>query len=275
MLFFSRTSYVLAFILALALAASAASNSASNSQTPAKKIPAPGSEDADAIMKKVEKTINAKDERAIIKMKVVESSGSAKEREVEIKRRSADKHQVLVRIKSPTDVSGVALLSVSRDETNEDQWLYMPSQRKARRVLSSNKSQRFLDTEFALEDFSAGTYSRFENKIVKEDRAPSTAMAVIESKAKAEGSSYSKVLTWVDLGSYQVQKSEYYDRDGKLLKTMVFRDYKKYGNIWRAQNVEVRNMQTQRSTMMQIANLNLNAGLSDRDFSQSALERED
>lgn len=234
----------------------------------------PKTADANSILKNVEKGLHSSDERVLIKMKVVEANGSAKEREVEIKRKSSGKSQVLVRLKSPTDVSGVALLSISQGGS-EDQWLYMPSQKKARRVVSGNKNQRFLDTEFSLEDFSAGTYARFENKIVSEERAPSAAVTVIESKSHSPDSSYSKIKTWVDLANYQVQKSEYYDRDGKLLKTMVFRDYKKFGAAWRAQTVEVRNMQTQRSTILKIAGLKLNSGMSDREFTQSALEQED
>jgi uncharacterized protein len=231
-----------------------------------------GTPDANTILKKVEGGLSSKDESALIKMKVVESNGAAKDREVEIKRKSGAKSQVLVRLKSPSDVSGVALLSVA-EGSSEDQWLYMPSQKKARRVVSSNKSQRFLDTEFSLEDFSASTYARFENKLVREDRQPSSDVAVIESKAKAgNDSSYSKIMTWVDLSNYQVQKSDYYGKDGKLLKTMVFRDYKKFGPTWRAQTVEVRNMQNSRSTILKIANLKLNSGLNDREFTQSALE---
>lgn len=230
--------------------------------------------DANFILKNVERGLAAKDERVLIKMKVVESNGSSKEREVEIKRKSGGKNQVLVRLKSPTDVSGVGLLSVSQGG-NEDQWLYMPSQKKARRMVSGNKTQRFLDTEFNIEDFSAGTYARFVNKVVSEERAPSASVSIIESKSKSAETSYSKIKTWVDLATYQVQKSEYFDREGKLLKTMVFRDYKKFGTVWRAQTVEVRNMQTQRSTILKVAGLKLNSGLHDREFTQSALEQED
>lgn len=230
--------------------------------------------DAKTILKKVEQNLSAKDESAVVKMKVIESNGSSKERELEIKRKSGGKHQVLVRLRAPSDVSGVAFLSITNG-SREDQWLYMPSQKKARRVVSGNKSQRFLDTEFNLEDFSASTYARFDNKVIKEERAPSASVAVIESKARGEESSYSKILTWIDLNSYQVQKSEYYDRDGKLLKTMVFRDYKKYGSAWRARTIEVRNMQNQRSTVLQMAALKVNSGLSDREFTQGALERGD
>jgi uncharacterized protein len=230
--------------------------------------------DANRIMKEVEKRMTTKDEIANVKMKVIESNGSSKDRELVIKRKSGEKHHALVRLKSPSDMSGIGLLSVSQGG-REDQWLYMPSQRKARRVVAGNKSQKFLDTEFNLEDFSASTYSRFTNKIVKEERAPSATMVVIESLAKDKSSSYSKIRTWVDLASYQIQKSEYYDHQGKILKTMVFRNYKKFGTTWRAQTVEVRNMQNKRSTVLQVAGLQVNKGLPDREFTQTALETED
>ena len=226
--------------------------------------------DANAIMKNVESRMNTKDEKARIKMKVVESNGSAKERELEIMRKAGGKHQVLVRLKAPSDVSGIALLSVS-NKGSEDQWLYMPSQKKARRVVAGNRSQKFLDTEFSLEDFSASTYAKFTNKVVKEEGK----VAVIESSAKSDDTSYSKIVTWVDTANYQVQKSEYFDKSGTLLKTMVFRDYKKFGDAWRAQNVEVKNMQNKRSTVLQLAAVKVNAGLSDKEFTQSALEEED
>lgn len=231
---------------------------------------------ADQILNRVQQGLSTKDEAARIRMKVIESNGTIKERELEIMRKSTasgGKHQVLVRLKAPSDVNGVALLSVVKGKS-EDQWLYMPSQKKARRVVSGNKSQKFLDTEFSIEDFSANTYSKFSNKILKEQRSPSSAIVVIESRAKdgESSGSYSKILTWVDIKDYQVQKSEYYDQQGKHLKTIVFKDYKRFGNIWRAQTVEVRNMQNKRSTVLKIASLKLNAGLSDRVFTQSALE---
>lgn len=230
--------------------------------------------DANTIMKNVASRMTTKDEAAKIKMKVVESNGTWKERELEIKRKSGNKHQVLVRLMSPADVSGIALLSVSSGGT-DDQWIYMPSQKKARRVVSGNKTQKFLDTEFSLEDFSANTYGHFTNTVTKEERAPSAAIAVVESKAKDKATSYSKIMTWVDLASYQIQKAEYYDQGGKLLKTMVFRDYKKFGDAWRAQTIEVRNMQNKRSTVLNIASMKVNGGLADRDFTQSALEDQD
>lgn len=230
--------------------------------------------DANTILDKVGAQMMTKDESAKIKMKVVESNGSSKDRELEIKRKSGSKHQVLVRLMAPADVSGIALLSVSSGG-NDDQWIYMPSQKKARRVVSGNKTQKFLDTEFSLEDFSANTYGHFSNTVLKEERAPSAAIAVVESKAKDKETSYSKIMTWVDLASYQIQKAEYFDQEGKLLKTMVFRDYKKFGETWRAQTVEVRNMQNKRSTVLNIASMKVNGGLSDRDFTQSAMEDAD
>ena len=233
--------------------------------------PAHAALDANVVLKTVATKMDSKDESATLKMKVVDANGSSKERELEIKRKSGDKNEVLVRVKAPSDLSGIAVLSVASNG-KEEHWLYTPSARKARLIVGGNKSQALLDTEFSVEDFTAATYAHFTNTVLKEERAPSASVAVIESKAKDKSTSYSKILTWVDLATYQLQKSEYYDQNGKLLKTMVFRDYKKYGSTWRAQSIEVRNMQNNRSTVLTVAALKINSGLSDREFTQAALE---
>lgn len=224
---------------------------------------------ADQILKNVEKQIGSKDEAAELKMRITESNGSSKERDIMIKRKSGDKQQVLVRLESPADVRGIALLSVL-NKGNEDQWLYLPSAKKARRVVSSNRSQKFLDSEFSIEDFSASTYLQFTNHVLRQE--PSD-MVVIESKAKSSETSYSRILTWVNQKNYQVDKSEYYDKEGKLLKKMKFHDYRKMnGATWRARTVEVQNVQNKRSTTLTIAKLKMNSGISDSEFTQAALE---
>jgi uncharacterized protein len=226
-------------------------------------------------MKNVHSRLNTKDESAVVKMKVIEANGQSKEREMAIKRKAGS---VLIRLRAPADVSGIAVLSVFKAGT-ENQWLYMPSQKKARRMVSGSKTQKILDTEFSAEDFTTDTYSHLNNKILREDKgAPGAAIVVIESepkKGETLGASYSRIHTWVDTSNYQVQKAEYFDLQGKPLKTIVFRDYKQFGKSWRAQTVEVRNMQSKRATLLKLASLKVNSGLSDSEFTQSALEDED
>lgn len=67
---------------------------------------------ADQILKEVEKRVNSKSESAKIVMTIGEANGSSKIREIEIRRKSGEEAKVMVRLESPADLRGTALLSV-------------------------------------------------------------------------------------------------------------------------------------------------------------------
>ena len=61
-------------------------------------------------------------------------------------------------------------------------------------------------------------------------------------------SGYSELLQWVDQ-EILPRKTEYYDRKGKLLKTLVISDCQKYrGSYWRLSKMVMENHQTGRGT---------------------------
>lgn len=225
------------------------------------------------ILKKIEKTNMSPYEQVEIKMKIHEPDGAVKERVLSIKKKSDKEQKAMVKLISPTDLKGVGLLTVSSGKGEEDQWLYLPSEKRSRRIVGSNKKGRFLDSELNYEDLRASTYSQFQNKIIENKKDGNQhEIAVIESKAKPDSeSSYSKIKTWVDISDYKILKSEYYGDDGKLLKIMTFNDYKKYKNLWRAQNISVKNVKKNRSTTLELKKFSQKK-IDDGEFSMSALE---
>lgn len=231
---------------------------------------------ADEILKQVGKKISSNDEVASVKMTITEANGAKKERDLEIKRKSKEpKQQIMVRMQSPADLKGTALLTVSEGKT-EDQWLYLPSAKKVRRIQSSNKSSNFMDSELNYEDLGTSSDKKITSKIVRSEKLDGHDYTVIESTSKVGESSYSKVLTWVDKTNYLVSKVEYYDKAGKLLKVSQLSSYKQFDKgVWRAQKIQIQNVQTKRGTTLDLAKLAINKNLGDEEFSQSALSDED
>ena len=228
---------------------------------------------ADQVLNHVEKSLNSKYEVATVEMTITEKNGKSKSRHLVIKKKNAgEKQQVLVRLEKPTDIRGVGLLSVI-EKDDEDQWLYLPSTKKSRRIVSSKKKDSFLGSEFSYEDFSPTTYKKFKNKIVKMDSIKGVQAYLIESVAQKGDAPYSKILTWVSVEGYRILQSQYFDNKGKKLKVMTFQGYKKYaGDSWRAQKVAVRNLQNKRQTTLLLSELKLNTGIKDNEFSKRALE---
>jgi hypothetical protein len=79
---------------------------------------------------------------------------------------------------------------------------------------------------------------------------------------------------WIDKAEYRTQRIDYYDREGSLLKTQRFFDYKLYlDQYWRAHTQTMENVQTGKSTTLKWAHFQFKTGLTDKDFQKDDLKR--
>lgn len=230
---------------------------------------------AKSLLDQVQKNVTSQDEVATVKMVITEADGTKKDRALEIRRKGKESSQrVLVRMQGPADLKGTALLSVSKGKES-DQWLYLPSSKQTRRILSSKKNSSFMDSELSYEDMGTSSDAQFESKVLKQDTIEGRKFSVVENTPRGE-SSYGKVLVWIDLSTYLVGKMEYYDKSMKLLKITNFSGYKQFDKgVWRAQKVSVTNVQNKRGTVLELSGLALNKGLEDEEFTEGALTDSD
>ena len=56
---------------------------------------------------------------------------------------------------SPKDIKGTSTLTFTHKQGADDQWLFLPSIKRTKRISSSNKSGPFVGSEFAYEDLSS------------------------------------------------------------------------------------------------------------------------
>lgn len=231
-----------------------------------------GAGNAKEILERVNKNMSATDESATVHMRIIEKNGAKKDREMTIQRSSkGSAKNVLVRLHSPSDIRGTSLLSVEKG-TKKDQWLFLPSTKKSRRILSQNQGGNFLGSELSYEDMGGSQGVQFDSKVIRTETKGATKVAVIESTPKAGESAYSKIVSWVPLDKYVVTKVDYYDKRGKLLKTALFANYKQFSGTWRATKMQIKNVQNGRGTVMALKGLAINKGIDEDTFSVANLE---
>ena len=66
-----------------------------------------------------------------------------------------------MRFLSPPDVKGTGLLIFDYEENDDDMWLFMPSLRKTRRIVSSEKAKSFMGSEFSYADITPPALNDF------------------------------------------------------------------------------------------------------------------
>lgn len=191
---------------------------------------------------------------------------------------SAEGDQSIITFSKPRDVRGTALLTHSKIEPDDDsQWIFLPAVKRVKRISSSNRTGKFVSSEFSYEDLGSEEVADNDH-IWLEDAAcardAALTCAAVESRPKNKKSGYSKRVSFIDLAEYRVQRIDFYNRRGDLEKTLEFQDYRQYeGQFWRAHVMVMKNHQTGKSTRLSWGDYNFRQGLTARDFTPQGLPK--
>ncbi len=177
----------------------------------------------------------------------------------------------------PRDVKGTAFLTYSKILDPDDQWLYLPSLKRVKRISSKNKSGPFVGSEFAYEDISSQEVDKYSYKYIKNEPCPGMDKLecfVVERYPNYEYSGYTKQVAWIDTDEFRLIKVDFYDRKNDLLKTLTYNDYKQYlDRYWRAGNFHMVNHQNGKSTDLYWKNYRFRVDLKEDDFSKEKLKQ--
>lgn len=218
------------------------------------------------------------DVKVDIDMVLIQSDGKKTERSQRIMilqkpdRNEGDKS--LITFDSPADVKGTGLLSHAKILEADDQWLFLPALKRVKRISSNNKSGPFVGSEFAYEDITSNEIGKYSWKYLETVPCDNFKCFKLETIPLYEHSGYSKRIVFIDSDHFRLQKIEFYDRKGDLLKTQTYSGYKQYlGKFWRADSWKVENKQNGKSTILNFRNYRFKNGLTDKDFTQAVLNR--
>lgn len=148
----------------------------------------------------------------------------------------------------PADVKGTKMLTWSHKTGDDDQWLYLPALKRVKRISSRNKSGSFMGSEFSYEDLGSQEVEEFTYKLLEETNVEGRQVWKMERYPVSKKSGYSKELVWMDKEYNNPTRIEYYDRKGELLKVGLFKNFKQYGTYWRADTIEMENVQTKKKS---------------------------
>ncbi|WP_299312639.1 outer membrane lipoprotein-sorting protein [uncultured Aquimarina sp.] len=212
-----------------------------------------------------------------LKMILKNANGQESTREISSKilEVANDGDKSMITFENPRDVKGTAMLTFSHKTDSDDQWLFLPSIKRVKRISSSNKSGPFMGSELSYEDLGSQEVEKYTYKYIKEFTLDGDRVAIIERYPVDEKSGYSKHIAYYNLDqSYRVEKVEYFDRKGALLKTMKHLDYKKFkGKYWRPGELYVVNHQSNKETRLVFSNFNFKTKITEEDFTQNSLKR--
>lgn len=180
----------------------------------------------------------------------------------------------IIRFLEPADAKGTGLLSFERKTADDLQWLFLPSQKKARQLAASNKSDEFMGSDLWMEDMATQTAEKFNHEMLQQVMLDGVQCYLVESKPKpGVNSAYSKTRSWINTSNFVALKMELYDKKGALIKTINNKKAEQISGFWTITNVQVVTQDKGKAmTEVQIEKREYNVDIPDRFFTQQYLE---
>lgn len=220
---------------------------------------------------------------AVVKMSIIDPKGQTRERKITLATKLFDGGKTEKRIYkflAPADVKGTGVLVFDYESNADDVWIYLPAMRKTRRVVSSQRSQSFMGSEFSYGDLNIPPLDDYNYTLVKEEAVAGEPCWVIdvlpkkEETAKSEG--YSKKTYWVSKKEYALRKGLFYDGKGQLLKELKSDNIKLLdpkNNRYRPMRMEMTNKQNGRRSVFDSEKVTFAPETKDEYFTPGYLER--
>lgn len=187
----------------------------------------------------------------------------------------------MTRFLSPPDVKGTVSLLIEHSDKDDDMWIYLPALKKVRRLVSNNKKNSFVGTDFSYADVIGYKVGEWSYKLLKEELVEGQPCYVIEALPKSDAiktsNGYSKRIGWLRKDNFMAVKMDYWDEAGRLLKTSTFTDIQlvdQKRDKWQAMRLEASNVQTGHRTIIKFNDFKANQRVKDEFFTTRYMTKE-
>ncbi len=198
------------------------------------------------------------------------------------RREGADRRRTALFYESPANVRGTGFLTVDYTDggKEDDQWLYLPSLKRVRRISASERGDWFMATDLTYEDVKKdGKFevSESEWSRLDDEEVDGNACYVVEGRVKnadvARQLGHAAARVWVDQASDYPRRIEYRDAAGEVLRTVHSRKLEQIQGVWTALLIEAQNHTRGTRSTFHFRATDYQTELSDQVFSQAQLQR--
>jgi len=207
-------------------------------------------------------------------MVLVSKSGNKRIRQFTNKRRMENNlESQIIRFTSPADIDGTGFLTIEKPGWETEQFLFLPALRRTRRIVASQKSSRFVNSDFTYEDMERHPVDDYTYKITGTKKIGNMDCYTLETRpANGIESQYSLTLSQIAIQSFVPVFVQYFDKKGNHIKTYKVLKLEKIQNIWTESTVSMENLEKQHKTYIKIENITYNTDIDKDIISRKALE---
>lgn len=227
------------------------------------------------IMQKVIDNQNADSSAMDISMNLIDANGESSSQHIQILTlNDNDITKTITLFLEPAKVRNTRFLTIENENGADNQWIYLPSLRKVKRIASGERDGSFMGSDFYYSDMSIGNIDDAVYSIIEEVVFNQKGCWVIESiPTEDSDSSYGRIVSWVDKSTFLTLKIEYYDKDNiTQIKELTIEDVKKVDNHWSPGKTTMLTLDTQHKTVLEINQVKYDIPIDSRYFTTNFLQ---
>jgi hypothetical protein len=196
---------------------------------------------------------------------------------VRVREKSGDKTRL--RFAAPADIKGMTLLTLAPTQGDDEQWLYLPSFKKTRRIGGSELGDRFAGSDLFYEDLRQRPVDDFTYKFLKTESYRGFDCHLVEgtpaNEAIAKESPYGKRQVWLRADILAPLRVRMFDRQLKPVKELQYDNLKQLGpKAWQPDLMTVVDVQRKHRTIVTVEKRETRIAPGPETFSQHLLAAE-
>ena len=185
--------------------------------------------------------------------------------------------KVLLRFSKPLDMRNSGVLMLEKEGRSPDTFLYLPSTKMVRRVSSRAASSSLFGTDFSYEDFArlVGMAGESAKERGEDAEVAGRPTYVVSATPRSEsGSSYERVVSFIDQETCVPLRIESYEDGGKLRKRLSADVSKlsREGSSWVSLHQTMEDLRDETRTEVVIEAIDTDAKIHRKMFSSRELE---
>lgn len=174
----------------------------------------------------------------------------------------------LLIFEAPANVRGTAFLTISKG-ADENQKLYLPALGRIQTISASEKSDRFMGSDFTYEDLGDQDPDDYSFSLEAE-----TDSAFVLRAVKKSSIQYDHLKFYVHPESYVLTYVEYFNADNEMIKKLVAKDFEQVSDkLWQARKMTMYDLQNDRRTELTWQQRTTGANIPQWRFTERGLRR--
>jgi len=217
------------------------------------------------------------DGRANLFMRITDRRGRVRTKEMTLLRKDikdGGRQKFYVYFRKPSDVSRMVFMVWKQVKGDDDRWLYIPAIDLVKRIASSDKRSSFAGGVFTYEDVSGRRTSDDTHELLDEDKLNGKPVYVVKNTPKDKGEvEFSYYIARIDKKTFLPVKGDYYDKSGKLYRTIVVDKIGLVDGIPTVLKATAEDLDKGLKTTIEFSDVAYNVGIKERIFRERYLRR--